>query len=372
MSLRTEILTNTNDISDVLQQQWRLLESSVSSPNVYLSVDYLLPLITYVENSIDILFVAAWLRQDTGEKLIGLGVFQKNVKGFFDFISRKLFPQVKSLSSDFIFQSGLLLHDQHARLAFKQIAQGLKSYGITSFSLHNCPKLDFLDEVDTGVPQGLRSLVLDTKKRMILSPQQAGINYLDKNLSRSRKKKIRRKLRQLDAQGEFAWSVVRSGDISNHTIDAFLRLEHCGWKGDGGTSLLSDPGRKQFFEQAIKALAQRDSVFFTEISLSGEVVASTCNLIAGDVGFAFKLGWDLAYSKQSIGFINEYLLVESAPTELSNLRYIDSGAEYHSFLNQLWTENLDLHNYLFTSNKFVYLFYSCVSKLRSLRNKIKN
>lgn len=154
--------------------------------------------------------------------------------------------------------------------------------------------------------------------------------------------------------GRLEWRYVSAGEIDGQTLEDLLRLEDAGWKGDFGTSLQSET--RAFFLDFIGRFRCRGQAFFTEMRLDGKVIASTCNISSGITGFAFKLGWDPAYCRQSVGFLNEYLLVREAPAHLSHLRHMGSGAEPGSFLEQLWTDSRVLLTDAYCLNHLAYLY----------------
>jgi CelD/BcsL family acetyltransferase involved in cellulose biosynthesis len=131
------------------------------------------------------------------------------------------------------------------------------------------------------------------------------------------------------------WTLRADGEL-RPCIQRFLALEHSGWKGPAGGSLISSPGCEAFFRQMVEGFAREGRVFFTELSVGGEVVSSTCNLVSGDEGFAFKIGWDPRYSSMSVGTLNEVELMRQAPRRLSHLRRLDSGSEPGSYMDALW------------------------------------
>ena len=86
----------------------------------------------------------------------------------------------------------------------------------------------------------------------------------------------------------------------------------------------------------IAGLAGEGRAFFTELSVAGTVVSSTCNLESGDEGFAFKIGWAPEYAAMSVGTLNEIELMRNAPACLRHLVRLDSGSEPGSYMDDLW------------------------------------
>jgi hypothetical protein len=128
---------------------------------------------------------------------------------------------------------------------------------------------------------------------------------------------------------------VNGADVTA-AAESFLRLEHLGWKGKAGSSLRSQSADETFFLACIAGFATRDQVWFTELRLNSQVIASTCNFRSGGAGFAFKLGWDPAWRRCGPGWLNEAALVEAAPTCCADMAYLDSGAPAGCFIEELW------------------------------------
>jgi CelD/BcsL family acetyltransferase involved in cellulose biosynthesis len=92
----------------------------------------------------------------------------------------------------------------------------------------------------------------------------------------------------------------------------------------------------------ISGFASEGRALFTELTFDGRAIASTCNFTAGNVGFAFKIGWDPEFKAFSPGLLNEVEFMRRAGTEFPDLTYFDSGASADSFINNLWLERQNL------------------------------
>jgi CelD/BcsL family acetyltransferase involved in cellulose biosynthesis len=102
----------------------------------------------------------------------------------------------------------------------------------------------------------------------------------------------------------------------------------------------------------VENYARNNQVFFCELLLGTTVIASTCNFISGNNGFAFKIGWDPEYWEFSPGIINEMELMRNAGSQLASLETIDSGATEDSFINSYWGNRKILFNGAITFGSF--------------------
>jgi CelD/BcsL family acetyltransferase involved in cellulose biosynthesis len=182
------------------------------------------------------------------------------------------------------------------------------------------------------------------RERAILRPARSGADTL-KPLLGKKYNEIERSRRRLAEMGELQWRCDRdglSGRDDGSAVSNFLRLEHAGWKGEAGTSLLSNPADAAFFREMTAGFELEGRALFTELRLDGKTIASTSNYVSGDAGFAFKVGWDPAYRKQGPGILNEVEFVRHVASRCADLSVIDSGAAPESFIETLWPERRTL------------------------------
>jgi hypothetical protein len=154
----------------------------------------------------------------------------------------------------------------------------------------------------------------------------------------SRYKAHRRNLRRLGEHGTVCWRVQHGRALPVACVERFLELEDMGWKGQQGTSLRARPEDERFFRAMIDGFRDCGRVFFTEVCVNQEVIASTSNVVSGHAGFAFKVGWHPRYAKLAPGLLNELELIRHAPTLGAELAYLDSGAASGSYMDALWPE----------------------------------
>lgn len=160
-------------------------------------------------------------------------------------------------------------------------------------------------------------------------------------------------MKGLSQLGEVNWEMISHGEISSTHINDFLRLENLGWKRKKKSSLLSNPNDALFFQEMIKNFNGEGRSFFTELKINNQVIASSTNLISGNAGFAFKIGWNPAYAKFSPGIINEILLLENDNGDISNLEYIDSGTSgSNSYIDRIWNEKREIQTGIYIYSKF--------------------
>jgi CelD/BcsL family acetyltransferase involved in cellulose biosynthesis len=195
----------------------------------------------------------------------------------------------------------------------------------------------------SGAARGdaFQSVARGTIPRAVLRPANCPTLLLDKRLT-SRLRDLNRRRRRLEERGRVDWRWHREDGIPNAMVDAFLALEHMGWKGQGGSSLRSKPSDEAFFRELVQGFASQRRALFTELTLDGEPIASCCNLISGRVGFGFKIGWNPEFRASAPAKLNELELMRHAVSAFSDIDYFDSGAKPDSYINELWLERKHL------------------------------
>ena len=164
------------------------------------------------------------------------------------------------------------------------------------------------------------------------------------HVSPSRLKCLERQWRKLSELGEPGWRYLRGDDVSDDTLERFLALEHAGWKGAEGSSLRSDPRQEAFFLRMTTAFRADGDLFFTELLLDGQAIASSCNPRSGSDGFAFKVAFDPRSAKYGPGLLNELAFLKALEQGVDQFRFIDSGAAPGSFIEELWPDRVPLYS----------------------------
>lgn len=134
--------------------------------------------------------------------------------------------------------------------------------------------------------------------------------HLNAAVSRSRIKDIQRSIRRLGEVGPLAFERARTPELVAQRLEDFLVLEHSGWKGRAGTSLLSDGEHAAFARQAFaRTGSARSSV--DSLLLDGRPIAISVNLQTGGTMFTPKCAYDEALRKFCPGLVLEYHVIEA-------------------------------------------------------------
>jgi CelD/BcsL family acetyltransferase involved in cellulose biosynthesis len=206
-------------------------------------------------------------------------------------------------------------------------------------------------------------------QRATMIPREMGDAYLTGPLS-SRNKKLRSQKNKLGKQGEVRFEVLRGPAIDDAAIERHLALEHMGWKGESGTSMRSNPAHEAFFRDVAAGFAADDRALFAQLSVGDHVIASTSNFIAGKTGFAFKIGFDPAYSQFGPGTMCELEFMRCAPDIAGDLDSFDSGAVAGSYLEAMWPERDAIATVAYSTSLAGNLAMACNTQLRRIKQMV--
>jgi CelD/BcsL family acetyltransferase involved in cellulose biosynthesis len=330
-----------HDLTPDIIEQWLMLEQRSVEGNAYLSPHFILPSIKYLTPNTEVVIILVTYSIGNTTILTGVGVFE-----YWRWTKRLPLPHFKAYRSPHSYLSGLLVDEE-----FMDSTLSAFFAFFSKTEKYSCG-VEFINRTeDTKLAERLQIAAshrkicfreYNRKQRAILIPQKINNEYFQKTLTPKLKKTLRYGHNVLSKTGAVDWRIVEGHQVRSTCIDDFLRLEHMGWKGANCTSLLSKPEETAFFREMINGFAQHGRVFFTELQISNRTVASTVNLISSKKGFAFKIGWDTEFAAASPGMLNEVELLKQAPKLISDLEYIDSGADEGSFIEKLWTDRYTL------------------------------
>lgn len=324
------------DVSELdfdLVQQWEDLYEHCLSPNIYLSPDFVLTALdTFVPKSASLACIGSQGRLDA----LAILEYQRG-RLTFPFPVYRLFKSIHSLQTGILIRTGI---EDACLDAF-----------MASLFQHSASSLYFEDFADSTA----------AAKRIQDSARRIGLNWHEtyryaraalrtdmtigewtETVPKKTRKEAARTRRRLEEIAPVSWRFVTSDEVDEQTIETFLSLEHESWKGDQGNSLLSDPEQAEFFRRVVRSLSAKGSVFFTELLLDDEVIASTVNFQSGETGFAFKVSSKKELAKYAPGILNEILFVQYVTDTEQQFLLMDSGATSGSFIEALWPDRMDM------------------------------
>lgn len=344
---------------------WAALEERALEPNPYLSPDFVLPTLAHLDTQERVRLLVV-RRRDAAGTLVALGLFRLSTG------SRRMpLPHLQGFLGTHSFLGGLLLDRDQAEPALNAFFDGLRTHAWRWQGL-------VLERCWSDGPQAsLLCRLLEQRKwhhqsfdrlsrAMLQLPLDAEAHL--SQLSPSLRQNLRRGRRRLGEQGRVDWVVHRGPAGHAQVVEDFLALEHMGWKGEAGTSLRADPQQERFFRDMTARFARRGRVLFTQINLDGQPVAATSNLVAGGVGFAFKVGWNPAFAKLSPGMLCEAEFLRQAGRDCPDLGLFDSGAMPGSYIDSLWPTRRDTHTWVIATTAAARMAMGMTQVLRATRD----
>jgi CelD/BcsL family acetyltransferase involved in cellulose biosynthesis len=351
------------ELNDDDHRAWVDLEARAAEPNAFMSPHFVLPALQHLDPGTSV--VLAWVECLTGDRhaVMGIGVFHRS-------LGTRAFPwpHLTAYQSAHTYLGGLLVDARSVSGVVEALQRDLPLAGWLWQGLE-LPRVDAAgalarvvqDRASRRVPGHL----LGPRARSMLSLSDCGEEMLREVLGR-KLNEINRCMRRLREQGEVSWHCLRR-DIPAESIEAFLHLEHQGWKGEAGTSLRSTPAGEAFFRDMVARFDREGRALFTELRVDGRIVASTCNLVSGPMGFAFKVAWDPALRRFGPGMLNEVEFIRQGPPHWPDLASFDSGAPEDSFISRLWPARRSLGLLLVPSNRWAAGVLGITRRLRNAR-----
>ena len=319
-------------------KSWESLEDRALESNAFLSPRFVIPAMRHLgkpEELRQTIFVFVEKANGVTVDLVGAGVFVKTA-------GNRSFPlpHLRAFRSLHSYLAGILVDRDEAEGTLRSFFQFFCNKNATwhGVEFEYRPVDGLQAELITRVAEEFGSLWGEQERihRAVFAPSEGGDTYIRSRFSSGRIKDLRRMRRRLEEQGDVRWRALFGNEVDQKSVECFLEIEHMGWKGENGTSLRSRPSHEAFFREMVGGFREKERLFFTEMYLNGDVIASTSNLISGGTGFAFKIGWNPGYAKMGPGVLNEVEFIQHAPNLCGSLSYIDSGALEGSFIDQLW------------------------------------
>lgn len=324
-------------LADLNEQQlssWNQLAQSALSPNPFCEPQFVLPLV----RSLNIAGVHVLVVMDEEENWLFAAPV---VQHYFE--QGLPLPKLRALRSNYTFLDQPLVSRSNPPFVMLCLLDALAAQrdwhglGFAKMVLET-EQQQLFDFVAAST--SIQQQYLGEASRPCTVPQSE--DDLLTNCSGSRRKTLRKGWKRLNKLGEVRYQLVSDKDANPAAIDAFLKVEESGWKGKEETALNKLPADKEFFVTMCHEFGKQGRCLFGEIVLNDEVIASTCNLLAGDTLFAFKIGWDQQFADCSLGYWSEILLADAVSREFPNIQLIDSCSDEDSYTGKVWQDRLKL------------------------------
>lgn len=188
---------------------------------------------------------------------------------------------------------------------------------------------------------GRPSSVVYREARAFLESDLSADEYYAATVRKKKRKELARLRNRLAEQGALVTRAFGPGDDLAIWCDAFLRLEHSGWKGREGSALGCRAETEGFFRDCIAGAHAAGRLQLLAMDLDGVPIAMLVNFLTPPGSFSFKTAFDEAYARFSPGVLIQ--LDNLAILERGDIAWMDScAAEDHPMIDSLWGERRGL------------------------------
>jgi CelD/BcsL family acetyltransferase involved in cellulose biosynthesis len=194
--------------------------------------------------------------------------------------------------------------------------------------------------------EGRRNSAFGRHERALLAPGAAREGYLERAMSASKRKELRRQRRRLEDIAPVTFTTTRGMADIEAALKDFLVLEASGWKGQAGTAIVSDPAIKTFVRSAVGVLAAEGQARIDRLFLNGTAVAATMTLSSGDTAWCWKIAYNEGLARSSPGVQLICDLTESLLTGPEPSRVDSCAGAGHPMIDHVWRERLALSDRL--------------------------
>ena len=135
-------------------------------------------------------------------------------------------------------------------------------------------------------------------------PLAADFAEVEKRISADRRNNFRRLRQRAAGFGEVTFEAASPGvaELDGYLGEVF-RIEGSGWKGRGGSAILSDPGKERFFRLYGHAAAERGMLRIYLLRIAGTTVAARFAIAHAGRLWDFKIGYDERWRACSPGIL---------------------------------------------------------------------
>lgn len=116
--------------------------------------------------------------------------------------------------------------------------------------------------------------------------------------------------RKMVRDHDATFSLVESPSDLESELERGLSVEASGWKGQAGTSILSDPSTASFYRSVARAYHGAGELKLSGISLDGRLVAFDLSLLHDDRLWLLKTGFDESYRRLAPGLVLRLSIIE--------------------------------------------------------------
>ena len=354
-------IVGLEDLDEEIIESWKRLDLRALEPNAFLTPAFVIPAMRYLCGDRKPVVLLVERGAHIRPQLVGLGVFELPKR-----TTMLPFKHWVAYSSPHTFLSGLLIDMECPRPVIARMLEFLttpehQAYGV-EFRRRSAdtPQSRLLDAIASEY--SLKWVGQEYARATIRIPESTTTPIRWPKSLRENRNKLKR-------LGNTEYTLRRFGPAHETSTATFLALEHMGWKAELDCSLASSLANHDFFMNMVAGFAGDNRLLYSELTLNGEIIASTCNLISGRVCFGFKLGWNQHFARCSPGMLQHLELLENIGRQFDDLDYFDSCTSANSPVERVWPDRRQIKSGVFTYAGLSSIAAVSMQRIRQWRTK---
>lgn len=315
-----------------LRKRWDALAAHAAEPNPFHEAWYLLPALRALDPGASVRLLAV----ERDGALIGLIPLRHEAR----YYGRPI-PQLCNWIHGNCFLGSPLVaagHEQsfwHALLDWADRERGWSSFLHLAQIPREGPLYAALQAV--LVKHGRYAALVHHEERALLASDLSPEAYFEASLSGKKRKELRRQAARLGELGALRFERRDDAEGLTGWIEAFLALEHSGWKGAAGSALASHHATAEMFREALVGAASQGKLQRLTLWLDDEPVAMLVQFLVPPGAFSYKTAFDERFARFSPGVLiqRENLALLDRP----GVAWCDSCASAdHPMIDHIWRE----------------------------------
>jgi CelD/BcsL family acetyltransferase involved in cellulose biosynthesis len=207
-----------------------------------------------------------------------------------------------------------------------------------------------------------------------------GPRYIERAISKHRRRELRRNLRRLSETGALQFTTATEPHDVAAALNDFIGLEARGWKGEAGTAAACHADIRSFIAAAVGGLAAESKIAVDRMLLDGRAIAATITLRSGDTAWFWKTAYDEEFARFSPGAMLAVALTEELADDPAVARADSCATANHPLIDHIWQERLELCDRLIAlrpqapfalARRLETLRTSAIGLAKSMRNHLR-
>ncbi|MGD9846109.1 MAG: GNAT family N-acetyltransferase [Variibacter sp.] len=194
--------------------------------------------------------------------------------------------------------------------------------------------------------RGGRFALFDQHRRALLAPLRNRETYLDRAVSRGKRRELQRQARRLSERGAVVVSQALTPETIGPALETFMTLEARGWKGRAGSAAIMQAAVAAFMRRAVVSLSARASARVIQLSVGERPIAAGIVLRSGDRSWFWKIAYDESEARSSPGVQLTLELTQALLDDETVMQTDSCAVANHPMIDRLWLERLELADHL--------------------------